>query len=109
MEKQIAQEQAKLASPSGFTLNRTVEEFQRLEMEAAFMQDLYKTALAALEKGRMEATRTIKKVSIVQAPTLPEYPLEPRRFYNTLVFILVAMLLAGVAHLLTAIVRDHKD
>lgn len=109
VEKQIAQEQAKLASPNGSTLNRTVEEFQRLELEAAFMQDLYKTALAALEKGRMEATRTIKKVSIVQAPTLPEYPLEPRRFYNTLVFILVAMLLAGVAHLLTAIVRDHKD
>lgn len=109
VENQIALEQAKLASPNGTTLNRTVEEFQRLEMEAAFAQDLYKTALAALEKGRMEATRTIKKVSIVQAPTLPEYPLEPQRFYNTLVFILVAMLLAGVAHLLTAIVRDHKD
>jgi capsular polysaccharide transport system permease protein len=109
VENQIVQEQAKLASPGGATLNRTVEEFQRLEMEAAFAQDLYKTALAALEKGRMEATRTIKKVSMVQAPTLPEYPLEPRRFYNTLVFILVAMLLAGVAHLLTAIVRDHKD
>lgn len=109
VEKQITQEQAKLASPNGKTLNSTVEEFQRLEMEAAFAQDIYKTALTALERGRIEATRTIKKVSVLQAPTLPEYPLEPRRFYNMLVFMLVALLLAGVAHLIAAIVRDHKD
>jgi len=109
VERQIAQEQAKLAAPNGRTLNRTVEEFQRLELEAAFAQDVYKTALAALEKGRIEATRTIKKVSVLQAPALPEYPLEPRRYYNTLVFLLVAMLLAGIAHLLVAIVRDHAD
>lgn len=109
VDKQIAQEQAKLASPNGKTLNSTVEEYQRLEMQAAFTQDVYKTALVALEKGRIEATRTIKKVSVIQAPTVPEYALEPRRFYNTLVFTLVAFLLAGVMHLLAAIVRDHKD
>jgi capsular polysaccharide transport system permease protein len=109
VEKQVILEQAKLASPDGKTLNRTIAEFQRLEMEAAFTQDVYKTALMALEKGRIEAIRTIKKVSVLQAPTVPEFALEPRRYYNTLVFILVTMLLAGVAHLLIAIVRDHKD
>ncbi len=109
VERQIAQEQAKLASPQGRTLNRTVEEFQRLEMEAQFALDVYKTALIALEKGRVEATRNIKKVSVIQAPSLPEYALEPRRVYNSLVFLLVALLLAGIAQLLAAIVRDHKD
>ena len=109
VQKQITQEQAKLASPDGKTLNRTVEEFPRLEMEAVFAQDVYKTALVALEKGRIEATRTIKKVSVLQAPSVPESALMPLRFYNTLVFTLVALLLAGVVHLLMAIVRDHKD
>ncbi len=109
IEKQIAQEEAKLVSPNGKTLNRTIEEFQRLEMEAGFTQDVYKTALIALEKGRVEAIRTLKKVSLLQSPTLPEYALEPRRFYNTLVFTLVALILAGIVHLLMAIVRDHKD
>lgn len=109
IEQQIAQEQAKLTSPKGGTLNRTVEEFQRLEMDAKFAQDVYKTALVALEKGRIEATRNIKKVSIIQAPSLPEYALEPRRLYNSLVFLLVALLLAGIVQLLAAIVRDHKD
>lgn len=107
--KQIDREQAKLTAPNGKTLNSTIEEFQRLELKAAFAQDIYKTGLVALERGRIEALRTIKKVSVLQAPTAPESALQPRRYYNILVFMLVALLLAGVAHLLTAIVRDHKD
>ena len=107
--RQINQEQSRLASPGGKKLNNTVEEYQRLQMNADFAQDVYKTALTALEKGRIDAARTIKKVSVLQTPTEPQYALEPRRLYNTIVFILVALLIAGVAHLLAAIVRDHKD
>ncbi|MDB5750656.1 MAG: chain-length determining protein [Ramlibacter sp.] len=109
VERQIAQEQARLAAPTGRTLNRTVEEMQRLEMDAVFAQDVYKTALVALERGRVEATRTIKKVSALQSPTMPEYPMEPRRVYNALVFLIVAMLLAGIAQMLLSIMRDHTD
>lgn len=109
IERQIVQEQAKLASGTGQTLNRTVEEFQRLELEAAFAQDVYKTALIALEKGRVEATRTIKKMSLLQAPSMAEYPIQPQRFYNLLVFALLALLVAGTVHLLISIVKDHTD
>ncbi len=109
VQKQIKQEQNKLASTTGKTLNSDVLEFQRLEMDATFIQDIYKTALVALETGRIEATRTIKKVTILQAPTQPEYSVVPRRLYNTAIYILIILLLAGVANLLVAIVRDHKD
>lgn len=109
IDKQIAGEKARLASPRGKALNSTVEEFQRLQMEAQFAQDVYKTALVALEKGQIEATRTLKKVSLLQAPTLPEYPLRPHRLYNSIVFALCALILAGIVHLLSAIIRDHKD
>jgi capsular polysaccharide transport system permease protein len=109
IDKQLAQENARLTSTSGRALNSTVEEYQRLEMTAGFAHDVYKTALVALEKGRVEATRNLKKVSVVQSPTLPQHPLEPRRIYNIIVSVLVTLLLAGVVHLLAAIVRDHKD
>jgi len=109
IEKQIAREQRRLTAPAGQTLNAIVEEFQRLQLKAEFAQEVYKTALAALEQGRIEATRTLKKVSVLQSPTHPQYPLEPRRIYNTVVFVLVALLLAGIAHLIAAIIRDHKD
>lgn len=109
MRKQIANEQSRLVSPAGTKLNVVLEEYQRLQIAADFAQDVYKTALVALEKGRVEAIRTLKKVSVLQAPTQPEYPLEPRRIYSIAVFILVTLLLAGVVHLLAAIIRDHKD
>lgn len=109
IDRQLAREQSKLTAPGDKALNRAVEEYQRLEMQASFAQDVYRTALTALEAGRLEATRTIKQMSVIQAPSMPEESLEPRRFYNIVVLTLVALLLAGVVQLLTAIVRDHKD
>lgn len=109
IEKQIRQEQARLASPNGKTLNSTVDEFQRLQMNADFAQQVYNTAILALQSGRIEASRILKKVSILQSPTEPEYPLEPQRIYNIVVFILIALLIAGIVHMLAAIIRDHKD
>ena len=109
VQKQIGTEKARLTAPGGRTLNAAVEEFQRLQMEAQFAQEVYQTALTALERGRVEATRTLKKVSVLQSAGMPEFPLEPRRLYNLIVFVLTAFLLAGVLQLLGAIVRDHKD
>jgi len=109
VKKQIAKEKSRLASSKHKTLNRTVEEYQRLQLSAEFALDVYKTALAALETGRVEATRTLKKVSILQSPFEPQYPVEPRRLYNIVVFILAALLIAGTLHLLGAIIRDHQD
>lgn len=109
VEKQINKERTRLAAPNGNALNRKVEEFQRLQLNAEFAQDIYKTTLMALEKGRVEATRTLKKVSVLQTPSKPQYPLEPRRIYNSIVSMLVALFVAGIIHLLAAIIRDHKD
>src|SRR3546814_18819877 len=78
-------------------------------MQATFAQDVYKTALVALEKGRIEATRTIKKMSVVQTPSLPDHAEKPRRIYNSLLYIIIAMLIAGMGPLLVAIIRAPKD
>ncbi|MFY7916213.1 MAG: chain-length determining protein [Rubrivivax sp.] len=109
MEKQIALERARLAAPTGKPLNAMALEFQRLQFEAEFTQQVFNGALIALEKGRVEATRTLKKVQVLQSASVPEYPLQPRRIYSTLVFALVALLVASALQLLIAIVRDHQD
>ncbi len=109
VDKQIEQEKNRLTSVKSGSLNKTIEEFQRLEMEAKFAEDLFKSATIALQQGHIEATRTIKKVSIVQQPSLPEYPIESRRIYNTLMFIIFAVLLTAFMQLVLAIIKDHKD
>lgn len=109
VDTQIKEEKLKLATPSGGTLNTYVEEFYRLEMNVQFTQELYKSSLTALEKGRIDATRMLEKVSVLQSATLPEYPMEPRRIYNTLITLLLGLILAGILKLLKSIVLDHVD
>lgn len=110
VEKQIATQRGRLVSTKGKGgLNRVVEQQERLQAAAEFAQDIYKTALGALEKARIEATRKLKNVAVVQQPTVPEYPLRPRRFYNIVVFVLMTLMVAGVIELVIAIVRDHRD
>ena len=109
VQKQIAQQQARLTSSERQTLNRAIEEFTRLQMTAEFAQDMYKTALAALEKGRVDSVRTVRMVSVLQSPTQPQYPMEPRRIYNSAVFILATLVLAGIVSLLSTIIREHRD
>jgi capsular polysaccharide transport system permease protein len=109
VEKQIAREKKRLAAPGDQALNKMVEEYQRLQMNAEMSLAVYQTALTALEKGRIDAMRKLMAVSVLQSPSEPQYPLEPRRIYNIVVFILVILLIAGIAHLLAAIVRDHTD
>lgn len=109
VEKQISDEQTRLASTEGSALNTLVEEEQRLELEVKFQQDMYKSALVALEQGRMDAARTLKSVSVIQSPTMPEYAWEPRRIYGTISTICVALLLFGMLRMLRSVILDHVD
>ncbi|WP_233238542.1 chain-length determining protein [Bordetella sp. LUAb4] len=109
VDRQIDDEKAKLATPSGSTLNASVEAFQRLQMQVGFTQDLYKSALLGLEKGRNDSLRLLEKVSVLQSPTMPEYPMEPRRIYNIILTLLIALVVAGTLKLLESIVLDHVD
>lgn len=109
VDRQIDEERAKLTASSGGKLNATLEKFQQLQLAVELSREMYKTTLLALEKGRFDAVRMLNKVSVLQAPTLPEYPLQPRRIYNSFLVVLVALMLIGVLKLLKAIVLDHVD
>ncbi|MGI4983626.1 MAG: chain-length determining protein [Janthinobacterium lividum] len=112
LQRQIDIERARLASGNGQRgpqLNRLVEQQERLQADATFAADLYKTALVALERSRIESIRKVKSVALVQSANLPQSPTHPRRLYNLLVFSLVSILIAGVVYLLGAIVREHRD
>ena len=109
IDAELARERARAAAPQAGALNRQADAFRQLQQEAQFSQSLYQTTLAALEKGRITAMQAMKQISVIQAPTLPEYPARPRRLYNALVFTLAAFLAAAIALLLVSVVRDHVD
>ena len=109
VERQILEEQAKLASTSGSPLNSLMEKEQLLQLDLTFKQDLYKTSLVALEKGRMDAARALKHVSVLQTPVLAEYAWQPRRIYGMVVTLCITLLVLGIMNLLKAVILDHVD
>lgn len=109
IERQINQEQIKLASTKGNTLNLLMEKEELLKLELKFKKDIYQTSLIALEKGKMDAARTLKHISILQQPIIPEYALQPRRIYNSIVTICITFLILGITNLLKQIILDHVD
>ena len=109
VEHQIEQEQLRLASTKGSPLNSLMEQEQLLQLELKFKQDIYKASLVALEKGKMDAARAIKHVSILQKPIIPEYALRPRRIYGIIFTICFTLLILGISTFLKYIILDHVD
>nr|WP_207161472.1 chain-length determining protein [Rhabdochromatium marinum] len=109
VREQVARERARLARTSGDALNRLSAEYDLLTLQAEFSNQLYATALTALENTRVETARSLKQVSVLQTPTFPEYSNRPKRLHNTIVFALLAALTGLILQLLIAIIRDHND
>lgn len=108
MEEQADIERAKMARVEGDALNRLSSEFETLELRARFALEMYSHTLAALETTRVEAARTLKQISVLQYPSLPQYSTMPRRMYNITIVFVFAIFLAAIAHLVRSIIRDHR-
>ncbi|WP_110630650.1 chain-length determining protein [Salinicola salarius] len=109
LNEQITQEQQRLATKSGDSLNAVSSEYQRLQLQAQFAQESYSGALSALENTRIEAARKLKQLSVLQSPTMPEYPERPERLYDIVLFTVIALFITLIVNMLILIVRDHRD
>lgn len=84
-------------------------EFKGLRMRAEFALDAYKVALVAIESARMDATRKLTSLVIIEPPTLPETAEYPRRLYDLTTLLVVCLLLYAVTRLVIATIREHQD
>lgn len=84
-------------------------DFQGLRMKADFALDAYKVALLAIESARIEATRKVKSLVVIQPPTLPETAEYPRRLYDLATVLVVCLLIYLVTRLVIATIREHQD
>ena len=109
LREQIEEERNRLAQASGDALNALSSTYRMLEMQLRFATQSYSAVLEALEGTRIEAARQLKQVSVLQAPHLAEYAIEPRRTYQSTVYGLIVFFIALMTHMLILIIRDHKD
>ncbi|MEW6765348.1 MAG: capsular biosynthesis protein [Pseudomonadota bacterium] len=109
LKAQLEKERKRVASGGDARLNTLAAEFQQLMLDAGFAEDAYKLALAAVENTRIEASRKLKSLVIVESPTLPEKAIYPRELYNMITLLLALLLLYGIARLAIATIEDHRE
>jgi capsular polysaccharide transport system permease protein len=90
-------------------LGELAVDFKALELQAEFALDAYKLSLAAVENARIDATRKLKTLSVIEAPTLPESAAYPRRLYSLATLLVACFLVYAVARLVLATIREHQD
>lgn len=90
-------------------LNEQAARFQDLTLQAGFAEDAYRLALTAVENARIDATRKLKSLVVIEPPGQPETAAYPRRLYNIVTLLIVCCLLYGVARLAVATIREHQD
>ncbi|WP_298832058.1 capsular biosynthesis protein [uncultured Piscinibacter sp.] len=93
----------------GERLGALAIEFEDLKTRAEFALDAYKLALGAIENARIDATRKLKNLVVIEPATLPETAEYPRRFYNLATLLLVCLLVYGIVRLVIATIREHQD
>ena len=111
LDSQIATESARATTTGkrGERMNALAADFQALQMKAQFAQDAYRLALVAVENARIDATRKIKSLVVIEPPTAPDTAAYPLRAYNLATLLAICVLLFAITRLVLATIREHQD
>lgn len=80
---------------------------EELQTEKTFAETAYASAMASLESARMEASRNQRYLAIYTHPSLPEYPIYPKRLLYSLVAFIGLNLFWALFMLVILSIQDH--
>ncbi len=107
---QIEQERSKQVHTGGTgALNSLVVGYRELQVNVQVATDIYQTGLATLEAAKLDASRKVKHLVLVSAPTLPEDSTRPRRLYGTATAVALLHILYLIGGMLVVIIQDHRE
>ena len=108
LQGEIARERSALTG-SRSSLSGALAKYQELQINADFAEKQLAVARAGLEEARAEARRKQTYLELIAAPSLPDYPAEPRRLRSILATLVLGLLAWGVLSMLAIGVREHRD
>lgn len=109
LRDQLEQERDKFAGQGDQSINQVSARFQELRLTFQFATDLYKVALQALERARVESYRQLKHLVVIQSPRLPDKATLPRKLYDLTTLFVILNLVYGIAAMIIATIREHRD
>lgn len=109
LNAQLEKEKNKVASdlPQD-KLNNVALEFQSLALDFGFAEDVYKAALKAVETTRIEMSRKVKQLVVIQSPSTPESAEYPNKSYNIFTIFIVLTLFYRLTGLIRMIMVESR-
>lgn len=86
-----------------------VTDFIKLEGERQTAQNQLNASMAALQQARIDAQRKLLYLETISPPTIPDYPLEPKRIISIVTIFFLSLLFYGMLRMLLAGVREHRN
>lgn len=110
LDRQIAQERAKqVRSGKSEALNDLLVRYKELELSLQVATDIYQAGLKSLEAAKLDASRKVKHLVMVSAPTLPDASTRPRRLYAWVTVAAMLNILYLVGGIIVSIIKDHQE
>ena len=109
LQAQLIEEKARLTSSDSNSLNQINSGFQELKLNNELSVELYKSALASLEKVRGEAYKKLKYLLVVERPYLAQEAKYPKRLYSIATWFVVLLLIYGLGRLVFSIIKEHQE
>ena len=109
LEASLKRAKASLSGNEKERLNAVLFAYEKLKSQTAFDAEVYKQSLVQLETAKVDANKQSKALVVLTQPSLPDgytYPDKPRLLATLVLFFLLTY---GIAALLSAIIKDHKD
>lgn len=108
LKSQIDRELSKVAG-NRRSLAGAAAQYQRLTLESEFANKQLAAAMTSLTEAQNEARRKQAYVERIVQPNLPDSPTEPRRLRGILATLILGLVAWGIASMLLAGVREHRD
>lgn len=87
--------------------SRVLSEYETLQVQKAFAQQTYASAMASLETARINADARQRYLATFDMPFLPQEAIYPRRILNSAISLAALLLFWSISTLLVFTVRDH--
>ncbi len=88
-------------------LSSQLQEYEALDLEKTFAEKAFASALASLEKARVEASRQQRYLALFSQPAVAEEAVYPRRFVSIFLLIFVTLSIWGSLTLIGYSLNDH--
>lgn len=108
LQGQINSEVGKVAGNRRSLAGATAQ-YQRLSLDSELADKQLAAAMTSLIEAQNEARRKQAYVERIVQPNLPDSPTEPRRLRGILATFILGLIAWGIASMLLAGVREHRD